>query len=187
MSSKVCSSCKVSQCLSLFQNNKSKSDGKNHQCKKCESEYRRSRYANIKDKASESRKKYYEKNREKINARNKRNKQLNPEKTRLNNEIWKDRNKDLVRFYYSKRRSSKKRAMPIWLSDYQLQEIKHFYLIAKEAEIMTGDRYEVDHIIPLQGKNVCGLHVPWNLQVLPRDMNRSKGNRTPYGEEEGLV
>jgi 5-methylcytosine-specific restriction endonuclease McrA len=63
------------------------------------------------------------------------------------------------------------------LSKKHKEEIKNFYWLAKDLELISGQKYHVDHIIPLQGDNVCGLHVPWNLQVLPADINLSKGNR----------
>jgi hypothetical protein len=42
---------------------------------------------------------------------------------------------------------------------------------------MTGIEWHVDHIIPLQGKNVSGLHTPYNLQVIPASWNTAKGNK----------
>lgn len=39
--------------------------------------------------------------------------------------------------------------------------------------------HEIDHIYPINGKNTCGLHAPWNLQWLPKEVNRTKSNKLP--------
>ena len=71
----------------------------------------------------------------------------------------------------------KKNACPEWLTDYQHSLIEKFYELATRKTSSTGISHHVDHIIPLQGKTVCGLHVPWNLQVLTAQENLSKHNR----------
>ena len=94
---------------------------------------------------------------------------------------WRKANKEKICFYSNKYRLTKIGATPSWLSKEQLEEIKGFYELAKECEMLTGDNYHVDHIVPLQGENVCGLHVPWNLQVLPAEVNLRKSNRFKCG------
>lgn len=90
-------------------------------------------------------------------------------------------NRDKISKWSVERRVRKIQAMPIWLTEEHNRQIGEFYTLAKECEILTGDKYHVDHIVPLKGKNVCGLHVPWNLQVLPADVNIRKGNRYENG------
>ena len=68
-------------------------------------------------------------------------------------------------------------ATPNWLTPEQRKEIADIYEHMRDCRAVTGEEYHVDHIVPLKGKNVCGLHVPWNLQVLPSDVNVSKSNR----------
>jgi hypothetical protein len=79
---------------------------------------------------------------------------------------WRDLNKDVLRFHSSYRRKGIKQALPCWEN---LDELKLFY---KNCPI----GYHVDHIIPLNNPNVCGLHTIPNLQYLLAIDNLRKGN-----------
>jgi hypothetical protein len=67
--------------------------------------------------------------------------------------------------------------MLTWGKQHLKPEIENWYKRAKLATIFMREPYEVDHIEPLRGKDVCGLHVPWNLTLLTKAENLSKGNR----------
>ncbi len=76
-----------------------------------------------------------------------------------------------------KRQAAQLQRTPAWLTDANFKAMLVFYEEAKSLTEQTGVKYEVDHIVPLLGENVCGLHVPWNLQILTQSENRSKGNK----------
>jgi 5-methylcytosine-specific restriction endonuclease McrA len=66
-----------------------------------------------------------------------------------------------------------KYATPIWANRLAIEEI---YVKARMLTLSTGIKHEVDHIIPIKGVNVSGLHVENNLQILTKKENRSKWN-----------
>lgn len=122
---------------------------------------RKESYLRRRDKILKQSKKYRDKNKEKINE--------GQRQYRLNN-----LGKSSARA--RKYALQKQQAMLRCLSRDQIKEIESFYIKAKELSINTGIDHQVDHIIPLRGKEVCGLHVPWNLQILTAEENRKKGN-----------
>jgi hypothetical protein len=71
----------------------------------------------------------------------------------------------------ARRRAARIKATPPWLTADQRREIRDLY----ELAAIVG--MQVDHRVPLRGQNVCGLHVPWNLQLLSGRDNARKGNR----------
>lgn len=76
--------------------------------------------------------------------------------------------------YHGARRSRVKRATPWWAD---LQAIRAVYRKCAEITVETGTEHNVDHVIPINGKRVCGLHVHWNLQVIPGIDNQKKSNK----------
>lgn len=90
--------------------------------------------------------------------------------------LWSKVNAELVSAFSAKRRARKLCATPAWLTSEDHLQIASMYELAKIMEACTGEKYHVDHIIPLQGTSVSGLHTPLNLQVITASANTSKGN-----------
>jgi hypothetical protein len=74
----------------------------------------------------------------------------------------------------AKRRATKVSATPGWAD---LKAIRQIYQLAEKLSLSTGVKHNVDHVIPLRGKKVSGLHVENNLQVIPERENKSKANK----------
>jgi hypothetical protein len=91
----------------------------------------------------------------------------------------KERQKKNLHIYAAnsaKRRAAKLLRTPKWLTKDDLFIISEAYKLAALRSNLLGFPWHVDHVVPLQGKTVSGLHVPWNLQVIPASMNIAKHN-----------
>ena len=204
---KTCTSCTTSKPITEFNKHKRMKDGLSSICKVCKRAvdklYREQNrelvaagkakcYQAKKDHYNEKTKKwvsanpegrkkivatYYKNNRDSILLKQDRYRSENREACASRVKDWESRNLDRVRAKCSRRRAAKMNAQPNWLTEIQKEQIVSIYSHARDCELVSGQKYHVDHIVPLQGKDICGLHVPWNLQVLPADVNLSKSKK----------
>ena len=121
-----------------------------------------------KDRVNEAAKRFYDKIKNDPDFKKK-----NAEKTKE----WARKNPHKVLEQSARKRATKLQRMPSWLTKNQKDEIKSFYKKAKDLTENIGIKYHVDHIVPLRGKTVSGLHVPWNLNVIPSEENMKKSNK----------
>ncbi len=112
----------------------------------------------------------YLRNKEKVLTRHKNNYINNPSKILEGNKRCMQNNPGAKNYYEMKRRAARLKQTPKWLTKDHIKEMKTIYDTCPKG-------FHVDHIIPLNGREVRGLHVPWNLQHLPAAQNCSKGNK----------
>ena len=120
-------------------------------------------------------------NREKTNAICKRWRDDNQSKCQEMGRNWRACNPHMNNAKTARRNAAKLNATPPWLTHAQQQEMLDVYEQALLCRLLTGVPHDVAHIEPLKGLDRSGLHVPWNLQILPSKENQSKGNRPPSG------
>ena len=90
---------------------------------------------------------------------------------------WQKQNKGKVNANTALRHTAKMLRKPFWLTEEDKEYISCLYQLSAMRSRESGIKWNVDHVVPLQGENVSGLHVPWNLQVIPAADNFKKNNR----------
>jgi hypothetical protein len=131
-------------------------------------------YAKHTRKRLEAAREYRRRNRERVREWGRRYALEHPDGPRRAKAKWKRQNPDAVAADRACRRAAEMRAMPPW------QRRKDFipiHALARRMSKSSSIPHVVDHIVPLRHKAVCGLHVPWNVRVIPASDNLRKSNR----------
>lgn len=170
---KQCFKCKEIKNFSLFSKTRHGKYGLSSRCKACDKLYYEKNADRIKNKAREWKLKNYQKCLQQKKIHYQKNSEVYKERARK----WEKQNKikhdELSYFYCAKRRSHKKTCTPSWAN---IDAIKAIYAKASMMR-KNGLDVEVDHIVPLISKYVCGLHVPENLRIITKQENRRKSNQ----------
>jgi len=204
---KICKRCNIEKPLAAFGKRSSEKDGLNYYCRECNYAGVKSwiernpekkmaqgkkwkqenpdkvkissakRYEKKKDDILAKSKEWKENNKEYLSQKRKEDYEANKEIELAKQKEYRQTHKPKLNAKAAAERAAKKQATPKWLTVDHKTFIEIQYQMAKLLEDRMGIEYHVDHIHPLQNENVCGLHVPWNLRVIPALENISKGNK----------
>ena len=195
---KNCMRCKQDQRLLEFYKGKRLKDGVGHICRSCRKielkaekeelkikevqkveklKIKEEKLITEKERRRESSRKSHSKHKEKHNKACRDWYEKNAEERKKQMRQYNKENSTKLNANAMKRYACKIKRTPPWLAEDHFIEIESYYAEARELTDFFGIPWEVDHIVPLQGRNVSGLHVPWNLRVVPRSVNRRKSNK----------
>tara|TARA_R110002012_G_scaffold76218_3_gene192455 strand:+ start:207 stop:788 length:582 start_codon:yes stop_codon:yes gene_type:complete len=192
MTLKTCTQCKEQKTSDCFQKDNQTPDALCVYCRVCRAarlanvtahkkarrnsqmrEWRQARPEEVKAKKAAS----YKANKDEVKAKVAAYRDANKEKIKIANRLRYLETKDAMRPKRAQIAAAKRQRQPKWLSNGDKKIMIAIYEESARLTKTTRIRHEVDHIVPLLGKLVSGLHVPANLQIITMKANRSKGNR----------
>ena len=208
---KTCASCRTDKPLEEFHKHSARRDGRNSYCKPCaiqrsldwatdnrgralakgaawraaNPDYMRQRYLEKVDSERARSAKYAREHAAERREAHRAWRESNRLRVRQREKEWRMKNPHYMAAMTARRRAAENLATVKWANKFFMAEA---YDLAKLRSIATGYEWQVDHIVPLRSKLVCGLHVESNLQVIPAVRNASKGNRfwpEMWGERHG--
>ena len=171
---KVCKACRSAEHKQWSANNRDKvkasSDASYQKNKASIREKQKARYhSDLESGRADSRRRYASRDHEKRRETQAKYRMSNSDKLKAAAAEWTKENSHKKRASWAKREAAKKQATPMWADNSAIVEI---YKLAADSGM------EVDHVVPLNSKLVCGLHCEQNLQLLTPAENRRKSNRT---------
>ena len=147
-------------------------------CYECSKAHRRTNMAKVRveraDELKARKKAEYHRNKEKNKPKRKQYNIDNAERLRAIALQYSKENPEVRREISATRRARKRNATPPWLTKEMRAEIKAMHAEANALKAQLGVRFDVDHIVPLDGRHVSGLHVPWNMRVITHAENISR-------------